>query len=136
MFQTRGILCWFVPMLQLGKTEKSDVALVAMTKQIVHWNVTFAEFDPDESNFDLRGMAVTKITCFVLNSRANAIYHVSKNGSCLSKVNIVDTPPKYHLSSPANICSMLVPNLCTSRMSKILSASLVTECTSCKCSCF
>ena len=89
---------------QMGKTEKSENALVAMTKQIVHWKVTFAEFDPDESNFDLRGMACDKDNVFVLNSRANAIYHVSKNGSCLSKVNIIDTPPRYHLSSPANIC--------------------------------
>ena len=89
---------------QPGKTDKSDLAIVAMTKQIVHWKVTFDDLDPDASGFDLRDMACDKDNVFILNIRANAIYHISKNGSCVRKMNIVDTPPKYHFSSPASIC--------------------------------
>ena len=88
---------------QQGNTEKSDLAIVAMTKQIIHWKMTFADLDLDASSFDLRNMACDKDNVFILNNRANTIYHISKNGSCVSKVNITDTPPKYHLSSPSNI---------------------------------
>ena len=87
-----------------GRTDKSDLAIVAMTKQIVHWKVTFDELDPDASVFDLRDMACDKDNVFILNNRAHAVYHISKNGSCVRKVSIVDTPPKYHFSSPTSIC--------------------------------
>ena len=87
-----------------GKTDKSDLAIVAMTKQIVHWKVTFDDLDPDASVFDLRDMACDKDNVFILNNRAHVVYHISKNGSCVRKVSIVDTPPKYHFSSPTSIC--------------------------------
>ena len=90
---------------QAGGTKKSQIAIVAINmKEIVHWKVTFDELDPEESDFDLRNMACDKDNVFVLNNRANVVYHISKNGSCVSKVNIVGAPEKYRLHSPANIC--------------------------------
>ena len=89
---------------QPGKTDGSDLAIVAMTKQIVHWKATFNDLDPWASSFDLHDMVCHKDSVFILNTRANAIYHISKNGSCVRKMNIVDTPPKYHFSLPASIC--------------------------------
>ncbi len=88
---------------QAGSTDKSEDAVIAMTKQIVHWKITFNSVDPEASNFDLRSMATDGANVFVLNCRANAIYHISKNGTLVQKVNIVGGPPKFNLYSPVSV---------------------------------
>ena len=87
-----------------GKTEKSQVAIVSMMGDEIHWELTFSDLDPDAPNFDLKGLACDNDNVFVLNNKSNAVYNVSMSGKCIRTLNMFGTPPKFHFTAPNHIC--------------------------------
>ena len=93
--------CVFIP----GKSEKSEVALVALTLgEEELWSLTFDDIDPNTTNFDLRGVVCDNENVFVLNNKLNVVYYVSNGGKCVKTLSFLDTPPLFHFAAPWHIC--------------------------------
>ena len=87
-----------------GNTEKSEIALMALTSDELLWQVTFDDLDPNAENFDLRGVVCDEDTVFVINSKASTVYHVSQSGSSTRVLSLPETPPMIKFNAPSHIC--------------------------------
>ena len=87
-----------------GQSEKSEVAVVALSSDGLLWQVTFTDLDPNAENFDLRSIVCEKHNVFVLNNRTNKVYNVSQSGKCVRNLCVIETPPMFNFYAPSNMC--------------------------------
>ena len=87
-----------------GQSEKSEVAVLAITSDRLLWQVTFNDLDPNAENFDLRSIVCEKDNVFVLNNKTNKVYNVSQSGKCVRNLCLMETPPMFNFYAPSNIC--------------------------------